>query len=94
DACMRALHTFKGGARLAGAMRLGEQAHELESAIEALLRAGSADHGQVEALQHEGDALEHAFEQLGRSLVTPAAATAPAAPAVAASARAPAPAEV
>ncbi|MDP1051387.1 Hpt domain-containing protein, partial [Klebsiella quasipneumoniae] len=32
DACMRALHTFKGGARLAGAMRLGEQAHELESA--------------------------------------------------------------
>jgi len=79
DACMRALHTFKGGARLAGAMRLGEQAHHLESAIEHLLRAGSADHGQVQALQHEGDALEHAFEELGRKL---ASAGAPAAPAV------------
>lgn len=74
DACMRALHTFKGGARLAGAMRLGEQAHHLESAIEALLRAGTAEFGQVQALQHEGDALEHAFEQLGRSLMAPAVA--------------------
>jgi chemosensory pili system protein ChpA (sensor histidine kinase/response regulator) len=77
DACMRALHTFKGGARLAGAMRLGEQAHHLESAIEDLLRAGTADHAQVQALQDEGDALEHAFEALGRSLMAPA----PAAPA-------------
>lgn len=81
DACMRALHTFKGGARLAGAMRLGEQAHHLESAIEALLRAGSADFGQVQTLQHEGDALEHAFEQLGRSLAAPAVAAPVATPA-------------
>ena len=73
DACMRALHTFKGGARLAGAMRLGEQAHNLESAIEALLRAGTAEAEQLRALQHEGDALEHAFEELGRSLKAPAA---------------------
>ncbi|MDR7334874.1 Hpt domain-containing protein [Roseateles asaccharophilus] len=79
DACMRALHTFKGGARLAGAMRLGEQAHHLESAIEDLLRAGHADYAQVATLQHEGDALEHAFEALGESLKAPAAA-APAAP--------------
>ncbi|MFO1266464.1 MAG: Hpt domain-containing protein [Rubrivivax sp.] len=35
-ACMRALHTLKGGARLAGAMRLGEMAHRLETAIEHL----------------------------------------------------------
>jgi chemosensory pili system protein ChpA (sensor histidine kinase/response regulator) len=81
DACMRALHTFKGGARLAGAMRLGEQAHHLESAIEGLLHAGQADFGQVQALQHEGDALEHAFEELGRSLKAPAAAAPVAAPA-------------
>ncbi|NCT85569.1 MAG: hybrid sensor histidine kinase/response regulator, partial [Comamonadaceae bacterium] len=72
DACMRALHTFKGGARLAGAMSLGEQAHHLESAIEALLRDGSADHEQVQALQLQGDALEHAFEALGRSLAAAA----------------------
>jgi len=87
DACMRALHTFKGGARLAGAMRLGEQAHHLESAIEALLRAGTADFVQVAKLQHEGDALEHAFEELGRSLKAPAAPAAP----VAAAAPAPLP---
>ena len=81
DACMRALHTFKGGARLAGAMRLGEQAHHLESAIEALLHAGSAVYGQVQALQDDADALEHAFDELGRSLnaptVAPVAAAAP-----------------
>ena len=35
--CMRTLHTLKGGARLAGAMRLGEMAHRLETAIEHLL---------------------------------------------------------
>lgn len=74
DASMRALHTFKGGARLAGAMRLGEQAHRLESGIEALLHAGAADAGQVQALQLDADALEQAFEALGLSL---AAAEAP-----------------
>ncbi|MDR1968085.1 MAG: response regulator, partial [Burkholderiaceae bacterium] len=31
---LRALHTFKGSARLAGALRLGEMAHRAESAIE------------------------------------------------------------
>ena len=31
---LRALHTLKGSARLAGAMRLGEMAHRLETAIE------------------------------------------------------------
>ncbi len=39
SACMRTLHTLKGGARLAGAMRLGEMAHRLETAIEHLLGA-------------------------------------------------------
>ena len=33
---MRTLHTLKGGARLAGAMRLGEMAHRLETRIERL----------------------------------------------------------
>jgi chemosensory pili system protein ChpA (sensor histidine kinase/response regulator) len=36
SACMRTLHTLKGGARLAGAMRLGEMAHRLETRIERL----------------------------------------------------------
>jgi len=94
DACMRALHTFKGGARLAGAMRLGEQAHNLESAIEALLRAGTADHGQVQALQDDGDALEQAFEELGRSLSAPVAVAPVAAPVVAAVIAPPPPAPI
>ena len=41
SACMRTLHTLKGGARLAGAMRLGEMAHRLETRIERLT-AGEA----------------------------------------------------
>ena len=36
NAAMRTLHTFKGGARLAGAMRVGELAHRLESSVERL----------------------------------------------------------
>ncbi|HEY2561237.1 MAG TPA: Hpt domain-containing protein [Caldimonas sp.] len=64
-ACMRTLHTLKGGARLAGAMRLGEMAHRLETRIERLIagdaQAGAAD---VEALQAVSDAMTHAFEAL------------------------------
>ena len=38
---LRALHTLKGSARLAGAMRLGERAHRMESAIETLGTEGA-----------------------------------------------------
>jgi chemosensory pili system protein ChpA (sensor histidine kinase/response regulator) len=71
-ACMRTLHTFKGSARLAGAMRLGELAHRFESAIEALLA------GRVEAqvaglsvLAQRADALLAAFEALRERQSTP-----------------------
>jgi chemosensory pili system protein ChpA (sensor histidine kinase/response regulator) len=63
-ACMRTLHTLKGGARLAGAMRLGEMAHRLETAIEELLRQESPDAADVEALHNRSDALSHTFEAL------------------------------
>src|SRR5205085_4196359 len=66
-ACMRTLHTLKGGARLAGAMRLGEMAHRLETAIEELLRQESPTAADVEALHNRSDALSHTFEAL-RSL--------------------------
>jgi chemosensory pili system protein ChpA (sensor histidine kinase/response regulator) len=36
DEVLRALHTLKGSARLAGALRLGELAHRMESQIESL----------------------------------------------------------
>ncbi|HEY0856952.1 MAG TPA: Hpt domain-containing protein, partial [Albitalea sp.] len=64
SACMRTLHTLKGGARLAGAMRLGEMAHRLESAIEELLRQESATVADVEELHNRSDALSHTFEAL------------------------------
>ena len=63
-AAMRTLHTLKGGARLAGAMRLGEMCHRLESRIERLLAAAPAQTADVEALQARGDALMTVFEAL------------------------------
>jgi len=65
-ACMRTLHTFKGGARLAGAMRLGEMAHRLETAIEHLLSKGHASSADVEGLLTRVDAINSGFELLGR----------------------------
>ena len=49
-ACMRTLHTLKGGARLAGAMRLGEMAHRLETAIEHLATRGAVHAAEIEPL--------------------------------------------
>ncbi|HET7867221.1 MAG TPA: Hpt domain-containing protein, partial [Burkholderiaceae bacterium] len=64
NSCMRTLHTFKGGARLAGAMRLGEMAHRLESAIEQLLARDQVDVAHVEPLEGRVDALTQAFDLL------------------------------
>ena len=64
-ACMRTLHTLKGGARLAGAMRLGEMAHRLETRIEHLLQqTAPVTTPDVEALQSRADGLAHTFEVL------------------------------
>ncbi len=63
-ACMRTLHTLKGGARLAGAMRLGEMAHRLESRIERMLGQTQAEVDDIEVLNARSDALTHAFDQL------------------------------
>ena len=65
--CMRTLHTLKGGARLAGAMRLGEMAHRLETRIERLLAHPPAKVEDVEALQARCDALAHTLETVRRS---------------------------
>lgn len=63
-ACMRTLHTLKGGARLAGAMRLGEMAHRLETAIEHLLAREEVTPDDVETLQSRVDGLATVFEAL------------------------------
>ena len=64
DACMRTLHTLKGGARLAGAMRLGELAHRLETRIERILAQTGVSAGDVEKLQSHSDALSQVFDAL------------------------------
>ena len=81
-ACMRTLHTLKGGARLAGAMRMGERAHRLEAAIEGLVAGQIATSADVEALFVRVDALGAGFDALrGHAAPPPVAAQAVAAPA-------------
>ncbi|MDH5328751.1 MAG: Hpt domain-containing protein [Aquincola sp.] len=81
-ACMRTLHTLKGGARLAGAMRLGELAHRLETAVEHQLAREHTTSADVELLLARVDVIGAAFDTL---CGVPAAAAAdivpPAAPA-------------
>jgi chemosensory pili system protein ChpA (sensor histidine kinase/response regulator) len=81
-ACMRTLHTLKGGARLAGAMRLGEMAHRLETRIERLLAEPPVQTGDVEALQVHGDALAQTLDALRSGDVAEDFIPAPAAPAL------------
>jgi chemosensory pili system protein ChpA (sensor histidine kinase/response regulator) len=74
SACMRTLHTLKGGARLAGAMRLGERAHRLETAIERLAAAeAGVSAAEIEALFTNLDSIRSTFEALSH----PAATTLP-----------------
>ena len=86
SACMRTLHTLKGGARLAGAMRLGEMAHRLETRIERLLAQPPVEAADVETLQAYGDTLSQTFDALraGGAPIEVAPVTAAAVPAVAA----------
>jgi chemosensory pili system protein ChpA (sensor histidine kinase/response regulator) len=64
SACMRTLHTLKGGARLAGAMRLGEMAHRLETRIEHLVGARESSYADIESLQAACDVLAQVFDSL------------------------------
>ena len=60
---LRVLHTLKGSARLAGAMRLGELTHRMESAVEAVLpKAPQA--GVMDALLARLDGISAVFEVL------------------------------
>jgi chemosensory pili system protein ChpA (sensor histidine kinase/response regulator) len=48
---LRALHTYKGGARMAGLAAMGDAAHELESLIEGLEYAGELDAGALRVVE-------------------------------------------
>lgn len=57
---LRVLHTLKGSARLAGAMRMGEMSHHMESSIEQI-GSESLQSIQLEPLLTRFDALQGAF---------------------------------
>ncbi|WP_201496860.1 Hpt domain-containing protein [Rubrivivax sp. A210] len=80
SACMRTLHTFKGGARLSGAMRLGEMAHRLETAIEDLSRRDAVQLEDIEPLVARADGMSMAFEALRKGGVQARGAVAAPAP--------------
>jgi chemosensory pili system protein ChpA (sensor histidine kinase/response regulator) len=61
---LRLLHTLKGSARLAGAMRLGEMAHNMESSIEGI-GAENLQAQQIEPLQSRLDRIQASFDRLG-----------------------------
>lgn len=60
---LRALHTLKGSSRLAGAMRLGEMSHRLESAIEQL-DVDTVQTRDIEPLLAHFDTLKADFDVL------------------------------
>ncbi|MEG1117357.1 MAG: Hpt domain-containing protein, partial [Janthinobacterium sp.] len=66
---LRTLHTVKGSARMAGAMRLGQHAHEIETHIENMLHAGTATPQAFEELLAHYDHALHLFEQLQQPLL-------------------------
>ena len=61
---LRVLHTLKGSARLAGAMRLGEMSHRMESSIEQI-GTDQIQSIQLEPLLTRFDALQATFSALG-----------------------------
>ena len=73
---LRVLHTLKGSARLAGALRLGEMAHRTESAIETI---GTEDisAADLEPVQEYIDELQSAFRRLQTGEAEPGASLSP-----------------
>jgi chemosensory pili system protein ChpA (sensor histidine kinase/response regulator) len=73
---LRVLHTLKGSARLAGAMRLGELAHRMESAIEQM-GSDFIQAAQIDPMLARYDRVQEVFDELcrgGPQEETPAAA--------------------
>ena len=61
---LRILHTVKGSARMAGAMRLGQHTHEIESQIENMVHAGTSTPAAFDELMANYDYALVLFEQL------------------------------
>ncbi len=75
SALRRVLHTIKGSARMAGAMRLGELTHIMESRVIAVLEGqAEANNAMHEALQDEFDRMADAIDRLKSGTPNAAAA--------------------
>lgn len=68
-AVLRALHTLKGSARIAGAQQVSDQAHQMESAIESL-HDQTTDTLLLDQLERQFDAIVDAIEHIRASLHT------------------------
>ena len=71
DEVLRALHTLKGSSRLAGALRLGEMSHRMESEIESFGHEGVKP-AELESLLQRLDGLQANLDEL-RAAGAPAA---------------------
>ena len=87
DALKRALHTLKGSARMAGAIRLGELTHLMESQVETALEAGQLPPELFGELESKMDRVSADLDRMkqhnvpARAPAPAPAAAAPAAPA-------------
>ena len=63
-AIARLLHTFKGSARMAGAMNLGELTHMLEARVEEAMRLGKASPAFIDEIEAGCDTLVQSVERL------------------------------
>jgi len=64
DALKRALHTLKGSARMAGAIRLGELTHLVESQVETALEAGQLPRELFDELESKMDRLSADLDRM------------------------------
>ena len=80
----RALHTIKGSARMAGAMRLGELTHNMEAQVLAAVESGHLPPDLFDTLENEFDRMADVLEQLHHGPQPEAEAAAPAAMPIAA----------
>jgi chemosensory pili system protein ChpA (sensor histidine kinase/response regulator) len=60
----RSLHTLKGSARMAGAMRLGELTHRIEDTLDAAVAQGRHDLALLEELENFFDRIGNSLEKL------------------------------
>jgi chemosensory pili system protein ChpA (sensor histidine kinase/response regulator) len=67
----RLLHTFKGGARMCGAMGIGELAHSMETRIEQALAAGGARPGDLDGLDTSLERAHRLVDALRQPAVIP-----------------------